>query len=1256
MHQGFLSIRWLVLFGFFVLPACGDKTDQKPPKSVAPIGTETTKISGPVRDEIPADQLAAVIDAHYQGLGAMERYDYRAAATAFEQVHQRAPGWITGTINLAISLLNLGGEAEEKAKAGQGATDQATVQNIETARRLLDEVLQSQPENASALFSRGIILESRGENVAANRDFAAVTRIDPHDAHAWYEFGATLTDPTREGMPAGRDQADQLINAYTKALQANPYLTTAMYRLRGAYALAGNRVEAGKMLALYTQLNPKRNVAAAGEVAALVYGEMGRYAQIIDPFRKSKPSSVRTPSPRFGPPDSIEIQLPDTDHWASMTDFVGPHAAIGRAQARFGAAIATFDVNRDGLLDLYLTSAVIGPKGLRDALLVNHGNGKFRDATAEYGLPLDRASLGVAASDFDADLQVDLYLTGFDDNRLFRQTNHQFADITLEAGVAVKGAISLTARWLDIDQDGDLDLYVINNSTITDVKSAFTPESHAIGMANSVFRNDGKPAPVGQRPEDNWAPLASATVDLPARQGLSIAFSIAWPSEEVLRAETARHTALAALDIDDDRDIDLVITSDDQAPSVLLNDRAGTFHSATLKGWPESTSVSNLLVTHVDKDGLPDLVATTPGDRVIAWRNTTTRNGTDTAVQGELFPINARNWRSAIMADLDLDTWSDLVGLPTRSPLVGLEWSRNSGTKYETQGLALGPVGGENQSLSGFTLANLVGDPLPDLIFRRDGEPLRVARNLGNGSHWLSLDLAGRWKTSHDQMRTNSEGLGARLTLEGRDLFVPFDNTTTEAGLGQSIGPFVLGMGSHLNAPLLRTRWPDGVMQSELNVTADKTLPLVELSRKTGSCPILFTWNGARFVCLGDFAGAAGLGFLEAPGEYHPPDRDEAMFIGANQLQAVGQTYRLSVVEPMDEIAYLDELTLDVIDHPSGVTVTPDEHFAFGPQRPTGDLIAWKDTIPPRSAVDHQGRDVLPLVLDADRRSVDQFTKTLGWIGYTEDHALILDFGPKPDTDEALVLCLTGWVEYPYSQTNYAASGAGVVLHPPLLEQRSPDGHWKAIDAGMGHPAGLTRMMTVNLAGKTLPGAELVFRIKTNMECYWDQAFVAVRDLDSLQSTRTTTLPVAQARLRDRGYLREFAPDGLQPALPDYDHVDPMPLARLRGDLTRHGDVTQLVQTDDDQLCVMGPGDEVQLEFDGSRLPTLKAGWSRSFVFRSVAYCKDADPFTATSDSVGPLPWRGMKSFPFPTGGDRPLDPAYSAYLRDYQTRPAGGR
>jgi hypothetical protein len=120
----------------------------------------------------------------------------------------------------------------------------------------------------------------------------------------------------------------------------------------------------------------------------------------------------------------------------------------------------------------------------------------------------------------------------------------------------------------------------------------------------------------------------------------------------------------------------------------------------------------------------------------------------------------------------------------------------------------------------------------------------------------------------------------------------------------------------------------------------------------------------------------------------------------------------------------------------------------------------------------------------------------------------------------------------------------------------------------------------------------------------------------------------------------------------EYDFVDPAPLAHLRGTLTRYGDVDAMLRADDDQLCVVGPGDEVLVEFDANAVAALPTGWTRAYILRTTGYCKDADPFTAGSDTVGPLPWRGMPAhYPFGKEHERLIDPAYAEYLRTYQTR-----
>jgi hypothetical protein len=297
------------------------------------------------------------------------------------------------------------------------------------------------------------------------------------------------------------------------------------------------------------------------------------------------------------------------------------------------------------------------------------------------------------------------------------------------------------------------------------------------------------------------------------------------------------------------------------------------------------------------------------------------------------------------------------------------------------------------------------------------------------------------------------------------------------------------------------------------------------------------------------------------------------------------------------------------------------------------------------------GRDLAGTLRNWDRNCADDFSRLKGWTGYAEEHSVTLDFADRLagfGPADRLVLCLAGWVEYPYSQTNYAAATAGVALMPPVIERKKPDGSWETIEPNPGYPAGMPRMMTVDLTGK-LGGESCTIRLRTNMECYWDQAFVAVPEPDP--GLRIARLPVASATLGWRGYTREVSPDGRLPLLYDYDYVDPAPLAKLSGRLTRYGDVAPLLAADDDQLCVVGPGDEAKVEFDAAAAPALPEGWTRSYVLRSYGYCKDADPFTDTSDNLGPLPWKGMGPYPFGPAGERPQDAAYQRYLDEYQTR-----
>src|SRR5262249_46479435 len=153
----------------------------------------------------------------------------------------------------------------------------------------------------------------------------------------------------------------------------------------------------------------------------------------------------------------------------------------------------------------------------------NKGDGRFEDASASFGLASDRASLGVAAADFDADRHIDVFLTGVGANRLLRNRDGKsFEDVSATLKSIGPAALSLTARWLDLDQDGDLDLYVVNYCAAEHADKAFNgPGEPPSGIANLVYRNDGQPKPIPGSPAPAWAPQAVAWENVKAQGGLS---------------------------------------------------------------------------------------------------------------------------------------------------------------------------------------------------------------------------------------------------------------------------------------------------------------------------------------------------------------------------------------------------------------------------------------------------------------------------------------------------------------------------------------------------------------------------------------------------------------------------------------------------------------------------------------------------------------------------------------------------------------
>src|SRR5260370_25770016 len=253
-------------------------------------------------------------------------------------------------------------------------------------------------------------------------------------------------------------------------------------------------------------------------------------------------------------------------------------------------------------------------------------------------------------------------------------------------------------------------------------------------------------------------------------------------------------------------------------------------------------------------------------------------------------------------------------------------------------------------------------------------------------------------------------------------------------------------------------------------------------------------------------------------------------------------------------------------------------------------------------------------------------------------HHLDLDFGKAAPSTQA-VLMLHGWVDWADGSTFLSATQEHKDLTFPYLQVKDAAGNWKTVVEDMGIPSGKPKAMAVDLSGKFLSNSREM-RIVTNLCVYWDEVFL-VED-DAPPAVRLSTAPVLSADLQFRGFSKlTIHPQRTHPERFDYQTVSgPSMRNPTRGNYTRYGAVGNLLQDPDDRMVIMASGDEVRLRFSARDLPPLPAGWKRDFLLLAAGWAKDADANTAFSQTVLPLPFHAMSSYPYPATEHYPQDQA----------------
>lgn len=1064
---------------------------------------------------------------------------------------------------------------------------------VDKSREVFEEVLKADPRQLRAVYCLGIYFQHVGQNERAAECFGKVAQADPNDAFVACKHAEVL-------LALGRHEEGRRM--LERAVALDPGFVSAIYRLAMQYQRTRQPAKALPLFQRFKALNAAE-LTGGSFVVRQMYGTAGKYYTAIGVEGLPKPPLEGQSLRRVVFSPEVRKIGPTLKPWQWAAGAVTvPGIAVG-------------DLDGDGSLDLCLTGA--GDQG-EAVLLFNDGSGTFR-----RGATLADKAVSPGLGDVNNDGQLDLWLGREKQDLLFwNDGKGRFTKATPSPSVS-DNALTACARLLDLDSDGDLDLVSFRLG-----RGSIPSGAEPSAAASLVYNNN----------RDGAFP------DIAGKLGLTL-------------ADTPVGTVVYD-DFDNDRDLDLVIFPKTGKPIVWVNDRVWQHHTfgAEATGL-DVEKVIGATSGDPNQDGNRDLLVFTGNEARLYLNRGDWRFELDTEFAVRCGRLGGTGGQ---FADMDNDGSLDVVVADahrrdnTRGPALLLN---HPATHRFTDAAELDPAGLlsalRTQGDASCVAADFNGDGKCDVLLAEMGrEPVWI-ENVTAGAHYIALDLQGI-RPRDGKARSNASAIGAKVEIRSGTLI-------QQHVVGVPSGPTAMpplrihaGLGANRRVDWLRIVWPDSVVQSELDVPADRLTRIEEIPRKTASCPHLFAWNGTRFEFVADFGGMGGLGYRTGHATFAAPDSTEYVLIP--RLEPIHGEYVLQVTEPLEEVVYLDEAKLIAIDHPEGTEVFPNEMAAVDAPAPPPELFCIRQAIEPVRAVDHRGVDVTEELRRVDRRYAGATEPDHRFLGYAKDHCVELDFGDRlsrVSPRDRLVLFLQGWVEYSYSATNFAASQARLRLKAPsVFAWRS--GRWVELFHEAGYPAGLQHTMTLDVTGKVLP-TDRRLRIATNMDLYWDRIYLAVHQAGCRMTVREAA--ARSADLHFLGYPREYSPDGRQPTLLDYENRDQtVPWKVMAGNYTRFGEVGELLRDADDRFVIMGHGEEVTLRFAASVFGPVAPGYRRSFVLKTDSYCKDMDLYTAHGDTVEPLPFHAMKAYPYGPEQHYPDNEKTRAYRQQYNTRtvPAG--
>jgi hypothetical protein len=524
-------------------------------------------------------------------------------------------------------------------------------------------------------------------------------------------------------------------------------------------------------------------------------------------------------------------------------NFVHTNGASGRFYYPeiLGPGVALFDFDNDGDLDVYLvqgtplgrpdsstTSGEATPTGrlFRNDLQVRPDGSRslrFADVTVASGIGATHFGLGVAAGDFDNDGWLDLLLTNFGANALWRNNGDgTFADVTRASGLTDDARFAVSAAFVDYDRDGWLDLYVANNVDYTLANETTCP--------NPAGRRDYCPPQIyGGRPDQLFRNTRRGTfVEAP---------------KALVGGRFGPALGVSTADFNGDGWIDIFVANDGEDNLLWLNQRNGTLRESGLAAGVAVTAEGDAEASmgvdagDFDNDGDEDLIITElTGEGSNLFVNDGAARFRDASAASGLTALSLpyTGWGTAWF-DFDNDSWLDTFA--ANGTIVANEGEGGTPFPYAQQRLLLRNLGDGRfedvtaqagaalrpaESGRGAAFGDVDNDGDIDVLVGNAAGPVRLFINqIGTRHHWVGLRLVAA-----DGKRDLP---GTRVAVLRNDGTALWRRVRMDGSYGSVNDPRVLvGMGATTGPVRVRVIWPTGEKEEWASVPVDRYTTLAQ--------------------------------------------------------------------------------------------------------------------------------------------------------------------------------------------------------------------------------------------------------------------------------------------------------------------------------------------------------------------------------------------------------------------------------------------